>query len=148
VILGTAAFTDPQLLREVLAAHRPEQVLVGVDVRAGMVATHGWRESTSVPAADAFAALRDAGVSGFVYTDIDHDGMLDGANADAIGSVLAAAEDATVIVSGGIGSLEDLRALAELRAERRLMHLEGVIVGTALYERRFTVAEAQRALAG
>ncbi len=148
MILGTAAFSDPELLERVLGSHPPERILVGVDVRNGLVATHGWRESTAMSAGDALGTLREAGVRGFVYTDIDHDGMLDGADADAVASVLAAAADASVIVSGGIGSLEHLRALAALRAERELAQLDGVIVGTALYERRFTVAEAQRALDG
>jgi phosphoribosylformimino-5-aminoimidazole carboxamide ribotide isomerase len=147
VILGTAAFTDRELLKRVLASHPSERILVGVDARGGLVATHGWRQSTSMPAGDALAALREAGVGGFVYTDIDHDGMLDGADSSTVASVLAAAGDVPVIVSGGIGSLEDLRALAALRAEHGLAQLDGVIVGTALYERRFTIAEAHEALA-
>ena len=84
VILGTAAFTDPGLLAEVLAEHGPERVLVSVDVRGGHVATHGWLQSTDVPASEAFAALREQGVSGFVFTNINHDGMLDGANREEV----------------------------------------------------------------
>ncbi len=147
VILGTAAFTDPGLLEEVLAAHGPERVLVGVDVRAGNVATHGWLETTEAPAHEAFAELRERGVRHFVFTNIDHDGMLDGANREEVMWVARAVGDGSLIFSGGIGTLADLEGLAALRGELDLEALEGVIVGTALYEGRFTVAEAHAALA-
>jgi len=147
VILGTAAFADPQLLREVLEAHGPERVLVGVDVRGGHVATHGWLQSTDIQARDAFAELQKHGARHFVFTNVDHDGMLDGANRDEVAWVARAVGDGSVIFSGGIGSREDLEALASLRAELDLQALDGVIVGTALYEGRFTVAEGKAALA-
>jgi phosphoribosylformimino-5-aminoimidazole carboxamide ribotide isomerase len=146
VILGTAAFTDPELLQRVLDAHGPERVLVGVDVRGGLVATHGWLQTTEVKARDAFASLREQGVRHFVFTNIDHDGMLDGANRDEVVWVAQAAGDGSLIFSGGIGALADLEALSALRGELSLQRLDGVIVGTALYERRFTIAEAQAAL--
>jgi phosphoribosylformimino-5-aminoimidazole carboxamide ribotide isomerase len=147
VILGTAAFSDPELLRQVLDAHGPERVLVGVDVRGGHVATHGWQQSTDVQARDAFTELRKRGARHFVFTNIDHDGMLDGANRDEVAWVARAAGEGSVIFSGGIGTLADLEALAGLRAELDLEALDGVIVGTALYEGRFTVAEGKAALA-
>jgi phosphoribosylformimino-5-aminoimidazole carboxamide ribotide isomerase len=147
VILGTVAFTDPEILQQVLAAHGPERILVGVDVRGGYVATHGWLQSTDTPARDAFAALRLHGVRHFVFTNIDHDGMLDGANREEVTWVAQAAGEGSVIFSGGIGRREDLEALASLRAELGLHGLTGVIVGTALYEGRFTVAEGKQALA-
>lgn len=147
VILGTAAFTDPRLLEEVLETHGPERVLVGVDVRAGNVATHGWLETTQAPAREAFAGLRERGVRNFVFTNIDHDGMLDGANREEVLWVARAVGDGSLIFSGGIGTLADLEGLAALRGELALEALEGVIVGTALYEGRFTVAEAHAALA-
>ena len=141
VVVGTAAFTDPALLRKLLASHPPERIFVGVDVRDGFVATHGWLQSTAMTAAEAIAGLRATGVGGFVFTDIDHDGVLDGPDPERIAEVVAAAATGSVIVSGGIGTLEHLRALAGLS-------LDGVIVGKALYEGRFTVAEAIAALAG
>jgi phosphoribosylformimino-5-aminoimidazole carboxamide ribotide isomerase len=148
VILGTVAFTDPDLLGEVLDSHEPDRVLVAVDVRGGQVATHGWLETTDAKASDAFANLRAQGVRHFVFTNIDHDGMLDGPNRDEIVTVARAAGDGSLIYSGGIGTLADLEALAGLREELTLDRLAGVIVGKALYERRFTIAEAHTALDG
>ncbi len=147
VILGTVAFTDPDMLSEILDAHGPERILVGVDVRSGFVATHGWVKSTDTLARDAFAELQQRGVRHFVFTNIDHDGMLDGANRDEVAWVAKAVGEGSVIFSGGIGKLSDLQALAGLREELALDGLAGVIVGTALYEKRFTVAEAKAALA-
>jgi phosphoribosylformimino-5-aminoimidazole carboxamide ribotide isomerase len=144
VIVGTAAFTEAHLLEEILASQPAERVLVGVDVRGGYVATHGWLQTTTLRARDAFAELRARGARAFVFTNIDHDGMLDGANREEVESAASAAGDGRVIVSGGIGSLDHLRALAQLS----LQGIDGVIVGTALYERKFTIAQAQHALGG
>jgi phosphoribosylformimino-5-aminoimidazole carboxamide ribotide isomerase len=148
VIVGTAAFTDPGMLTAALAEHGPERIAVAVDVRGGLVATHGWLQTSEIRARDAFAALREQGVKDFVFTNIDHDGMLDGANRDEVIWVAGEAGEGSVIFSGGIGTLEDLRGLTALRAELGLKRLAGVIVGKALYERRFTVAEALEALSG
>ncbi len=148
VVLGTAAMRDPELLRSALAEHGPERVLVGVDVRGGRVATHGWLEASEVSAPEALQALRAEGVERFAFTDIDHDGMLDGPDLQAVEAAAQAVGDGALIVSGGIGELAHLRALAALRDERGLRAIEGVIVGKALYERRFTVQEASAALAG
>ena len=146
VILGTAAFTDPAMLSEVITACDPGQVAVAVDVRGGMVATHGWLQSTRTRARDAFAGLREIGVRDFVFTNIDHDGMLDGANREEVIWVAGEVGGGSLIFSGGIGTLEDLERLAALRAELALEGLEGVIVGTALYEGRFTIPQARAAL--
>jgi phosphoribosylformimino-5-aminoimidazole carboxamide ribotide isomerase len=146
VIVGTVAFAEPNVLEQALHAHGPERILVGVDVRGGLLATHGWLQSTSMGAADAFAALRERGARHFVYTNIDHDGMLDGADRDEVAQVARAVADGRVIFSGGIGRREHLEQLARVRRELQLDALEGVIVGTALYERRFTVLEAIAAL--
>jgi len=148
VVIGTAAFTDPAMLDELLDAGCGERIAVGVDVRDGLVATHGWAQTSELRASEAFAILRERGVSRFVYTNIDHDGMLSGASRQEVASVARDAGDVALIFSGGIGSLEDLRGLAALREELGLEALEGVIVGKALYEQRFTVAEARAALAG
>jgi phosphoribosylformimino-5-aminoimidazole carboxamide ribotide isomerase len=150
VILGTAIFTDPELPYRAMEEHGHENVLVSIDARGGYVATHGWLEATQVPAQEAIERWSEGkgGVKRFVFTNIDHDGMLDGLNREEAETVARAAGDGSVILSGGIGKIEDLHSLAELRAEQQLDSLEGVIVGKALYERRFTVAEAQTALAG
>jgi phosphoribosylformimino-5-aminoimidazole carboxamide ribotide isomerase len=143
VILGTAAFTDPQLLEQALAEHGAQRVLVSVDVRGGRVATAGWTETTELRAVEVIERLTAQGVDGLVYTNVDRDGMLEGPDVEEVAAVAGAAEG-RVVYSGGIGALEDLRALAGLAPGGRL---EGVIVGKALYERRFTVAEALEALA-
>jgi phosphoribosylformimino-5-aminoimidazole carboxamide ribotide isomerase len=148
VIIGTAAFTDAELLPEVLSTQDAERIAVAVDVRGGHVATHGWLQTTELRARDAFAQLREHGVRHFVFTNIDHDGMLDGANREEVLWVARATGEGSLIFSGGIGSLSDLAALASLREQEGLDRLAGVIVGTALYEGRFTVAEAQAALSG
>jgi len=148
IILGTAAFTDTGLLAHALTTHGPDRVFVSVDVRGGHVATHGWLQSTDVRARDAFAGLREQGVRNFVFTNIDHDGMLDGANREEAVWVTAAAGEGEVIYSGGIGALGDLELLAGLRSELGLERMVGVIVGTTLYEGRFTIEEAQAALDG
>ncbi len=146
VVLGTVAFTKPEVLRESLDAHGQERILVAVDVRGGYVATHGWLQVTGTRARDAFAKLRERGVRHFVFTDIDRDGTLGGANREEVALIAGAAGEGSVILSGGVGTRADLEGLARLRGERALEGLDGVIVGTALYEGRFTVAEAKEAL--
>ena len=142
VVLGTAALSDPDLLREALQAHGPERVLVSVDVRDGRVATSGWTETTGSAPERVLEDLQASGVAQLVYTNVDRDGMLDGPDVEEVRAV-AAAVRGHLIYSGGIGALADLAALAALREPS----LEGVIVGKALYERRFTIAEATAALA-
>lgn len=143
VILGTAALKDPQLLREALAAHGPERVLVSVDARGGLATTAGWTQTGTRSTASAIESLIADGVQEIVYTDVDRDGMLEGPDLEGVRE-LAHGLGARLIYSGGIGRLEDLRGLAALD----LQCLTGVIVGKALYEHRFTVAEAKEALAG
>jgi phosphoribosylformimino-5-aminoimidazole carboxamide ribotide isomerase len=140
VVVGTAAYVDVDFLDGVLAAFA-NRLLVAVDVRGGNVSTAGWTQTTQMAAESVIARLADRGVRSFVYTDIDRDGMLDGPDLEAVGRVGQAVRG-RFIYSGGIGSLDDLRALAALRQ----VNMAGVIVGKALYEGRFTVAEAQEAL--
>ncbi len=142
VILGTAAFTDPQLLERSLARW-PGQVLVSVDVRGGRVATAGWTETTDLTAEDVVARLWEQGATELVYTNVDRDGMLEGPDLEEV-SLLARAVPGSFVYSGGIGELADLEGLAALHASS----LSGVIVGKALYERRFTVGEALAVLDG
>ncbi|MEA2201861.1 MAG: phosphoribosyl isomerase [Solirubrobacteraceae bacterium] len=146
VILGTAAFTDPGLLGRALERHGPQRVVVSVDVRGGEVAIEGWTRSADVGVREVFATLIEQGVRELAYTNVDRDGMLGGLSFDDLEWVAKSAEQAHLIYSGGIGELADLERLATLRAEAGLDSLTGVIVGKALYEGRFTIAEAQAAL--
>jgi phosphoribosylformimino-5-aminoimidazole carboxamide ribotide isomerase len=140
VILGTAAFTDPALLEQALAEW-PGRVLVSVDVRGGRVATAGWTETIELGVADVIARLKEQGAQELVYTNVDRDGMLGGPDLAEVGRV-ASTVHGRFIYSGGVGELTDLEGLARLKVSS----LAGVIVGKALYERRFTVAEAHAAL--
>lgn len=143
VVVGTAALRDPELVRGLARSHR---IAVGLDARAGDVATDGWLQGSGQSVLDVARSFAADGVDAFVVTDISRDGTLKGPDIDGLASVLDAVS-VDVIASGGVGQLGDLTALAGLegRAGRRL---SGVIVGTALYEGRLTVAEAVAALAG
>ncbi len=148
VILGTAIFTDPELPFRAMQEHGEENVLVGIDARGGRVATHGWLETSDVTAREALERWSEGpqGIKRFVYTNIDHDGMLDGPRREDVEMAARAVGDGQLILSGGIGELAHLQQVARLRAEQDLHGIDGVIVGKALYERRFTVAEALAAL--
>jgi phosphoribosylformimino-5-aminoimidazole carboxamide ribotide isomerase len=140
VILGTAAYTDIDFLDDVLGAFR-ERVIVSVDTRGGNVSTSGWQETTQMPAEAVIERLQNRGVRSFVYTNVDRDGMLEGPDLDEVKRI-ASVVRGRFIYSGGIGKIDDLVGLAALRQ----VNLGGVIVGKALYEGRFTIAEAQQAL--
>ncbi|MEA2330651.1 MAG: phosphoribosylformimino-5-aminoimidazole carboxamide ribotide isomerase [Thermoleophilaceae bacterium] len=140
VVLGTAAFTDPDLLDEALAAFT-SRVLVGVDVRGGKVSVSGWTRETQTSGEDAIRMMQQRGVTRFIYTNVDRDGMLEGPDLDEVRRIGEAVRG-RFLYSGGIGSLADLEGLRELR----LVNLAGVISGKALYEGRFGVAEGQAAL--
>lgn len=140
VILGTAAFTDIDFLDDVLAAFR-DRVIVSVDTRGGKVATSGWQETTQMTAEAVIERLQNRGVRSFVFTNVDKDGMLEGVDVDEVRRI-AAVVRGRWLFSGGIGQLEDLEVLRDLRQ----VNLGGVIVGKALYEGRFTIAEAHDAL--
>jgi phosphoribosylformimino-5-aminoimidazole carboxamide ribotide isomerase len=141
VVIGTAALRDPEFLDAALAAHG-ERVVVSVDTRSGKVSLSGWTETSDVAAPDAVADLGKRGVQRFLCTAIEVDGTMEG---PAIGELnrIAAATSAQVIASGGVGELKHLEQLARECAA----NVEGAIVGRALYERKFTVAEAISALA-
>ena len=142
VILGTAAYTDVDFLDEVLEAYETH-VVVSVDVRGGHVAAAGWTETTQMPAGDVIRRLQARGVRQLVYSSIERDGMLAGVDADEVRRV-AEIVRGRFLYSGGVGTLEDLQTLADLRQ----VNLAGVIVGKALYEGRFTVEEGQAILEG
>jgi phosphoribosylformimino-5-aminoimidazole carboxamide ribotide isomerase len=139
-IIGTAAFRDVDLLDAAIAEFGV-RIAVAVDVRGGFISTAGWTEASELPATEAIERLQDRGVSKFVYTDADRDGMEEGPSLEDVRAV-ATAVRGRFVYSGGIGTLDHLRSLAALRQ----VNLAGVIVGKALYEKRFTVAEAKAAL--
>jgi phosphoribosylformimino-5-aminoimidazole carboxamide ribotide isomerase len=141
VVIGTAAMRDPEFLDAMLVEHG-ERIVVSVDAREGKVSLAGWTETSDVDVADAVADLTARGVQRFLFTPIEVDGTLAGPGFDQLARV-AAATPASVIYSGGVGTLDDLK---RLRAEAAA-NVEGVIVGRALYEERFTVDEAITALA-
>lgn len=136
VILGTAALENPELVKRACQEF-PGQVVVSIDARDGMVASRGWLRTTEVRATELALAMEDAGVAAIVFTDIDRDGALTGVNVDATVD-LAWALKTPVIASGGIASIDDLRALlAEESAG-----IEGAISGRALYDGRLNPREA------
>lgn len=141
VVVGTAAYTDPDFLAEALESWG-ERVLVGVDVRGGRVSVAGWTRETELLPEELIERLRHQGASGFVCTNADRDGMLGGVDLEETRRISQAIGEGSLIVSGGISSLDDLSALRDLGLE----NLVGVISGKALYERRFTVSEAQAVL--
>jgi phosphoribosylformimino-5-aminoimidazole carboxamide ribotide isomerase len=136
VIIGTAAVRDPAFVKE--AARRfPKRIAVGLDARDGKVAVEGWAATSELSALDIARRFEDAGVSAIIYTDIARDGMLKGLNLDAT-IALADAVSIPVIASGGLASLEDVKALLQPRARK----LAGAIAGRALYDGRLDPAEA------
>jgi len=136
VIVGTAAVRDPALVKDA-AKSFPGRVAVGLDARRGKVAVEGWAKSSELSALEIARRFEDAGVGAIVYTDIARDGMLKGLNLEAT-IALADAVSIPVIASGGLASLDDVRALMTPRAQK----LAGAIVGRALYDGRLDAAEA------
>ena len=137
VVLGTAALEDPGIVAEVSRTH-PGSVVVSLDASEGEVVVAGWTEGTGLDPADAAARYAERGAAGFLFTDVDREGRLEGVNTTAVERVVAAV-DVPVVASGGVATIEDVVALAEAGAA-------AVVVGTALYEGAFTLAESQSAV--
>jgi phosphoribosylformimino-5-aminoimidazole carboxamide ribotide isomerase len=132
VVIGTRAAEDPESLGGWIGALGADRLVVGIDARDGMVATHGWQTVTDVPVLELCARMAGLGVRRIVYTDVSRDGVLSGPNVDTTREL---ATIVGVIGSGGVATVDDLRALAEAGAE-------GAIIGTALYEGRLKLSEA------
>lgn len=139
VILGTIATRDPELVKGAAKAF-PNQIAVGIDARGGMVATEGWATTTNIRAPELARQFEDAGVAAIIYTDIDRDGAMGGPNI-AETAALARAVSIPVIVSGGVSSYDDLRALKASGAP-----FDGAISGRAIYEGKIDIAKAQAIL--
>ena len=141
VVIGTAALTDPDLVRTLAADHR---VAVGLDAKSGEVATDGWLVGSGRSVLDVARSFADAGVDAFVVTDISRDGTLEGPDLVGLADVLGATP-VDVIASGGVGRMADLEALDAIEVAGR--RLAGVIAGKAIYEGHVDVAAAVELLA-
>jgi phosphoribosylformimino-5-aminoimidazole carboxamide ribotide isomerase len=144
-VLGTATLDQPELV-EALAGEYGERVVAGIDARSGRLAIEGWGRQTAARPSDLIADLAGRGVLRFVYTPVEVDGTMEGPSVEGLRATAATAADvgADLVYSGGIGSLDDLTTVVSLGLDS----VSGVIVGRALYEGRFTVAEGQAALDG
>ncbi|SMX25510.1 1-(5-phosphoribosyl)-5-[(5-phosphoribosylamino)methylideneamino]imidazole-4-carboxamide isomerase [Boseongicola aestuarii] len=134
VILGTVAVENPNLVRDAAKAF-PGQIAVGLDAREGRVATRGWAEETDLQVTDLARKFEDAGIAAIIYTDINRDGAMAGPNIPAT-EALARAVDVPVIASGGVSSMDDLRALQATKV------ISGAISGRALYDGAIDLGEA------
>jgi phosphoribosylformimino-5-aminoimidazole carboxamide ribotide isomerase len=134
VVLGTAAVKDPAFARAA-CARWPQRIVVAVDARAGKVSVEGWTEDTAADAADVGRAMADAGAGAVLYTDIGRDGMRTGPNIEATARLAARLAPCPVIASGGVARLEDIDTLVGTGSF-------AVVIGKALYEGAFTLAEA------
>ena len=142
VIIGTAAVKNPALVIEACRKF-PGRIAVGLDAKGGRVATEGWAEVSDLTVLEMAQRFEDAGVAAIIYTDIDRDGVLGGLNIDAT-VALANAISIPVIASGGLSSIEDIRALIAANCKG----LEGAISGRALYDGRLDPKEALALLKG
>lgn len=137
LILGTAAITHPELVVQAIAEAGANRIAIGIDARHGLVALRGWLETSTQKVDDVARRVVADGVKTIVYTDISRDGMFHGP--DVAGAVALQKTGAGVLVSGGIGSLDDLRAL-------KAVGVAGVVIGRALYENRFSLQAALKAM--
>lgn len=143
-VLGTRAQREPAFVGALVQRYGSDRIVASVDGRGGNVAIEGWERETGTPVPELVTELAGLGVVSFVYTPVEVDGTLAGPGLEGLGEVAGACAGggAELIYSGGVGSLQDLRSLTSLK----LGAIVGAIVGRALYERRFSVAEAMAAL--
>jgi phosphoribosylformimino-5-aminoimidazole carboxamide ribotide isomerase len=139
VVLGSAAVRNPDLIRKAVDAHGPEAVVAGIDVRDGRVSVAGWTEDGGRDPLDLAREMESAGVRLVIVTEISADGMLGGTGADSAVRI-AEGTGLSVIVSGGVGRMEDIGEIER----RRIPRIGGVIVGKAYYEGRIDLAQAIR----
>jgi phosphoribosylformimino-5-aminoimidazole carboxamide ribotide isomerase len=150
VIVGSMAADRPRQMLDILGRFGPEQIVLGLDVREGKVATHGWRQLSEADPVKLVRLIHTAGLRHVIYTDISRDGMLTGANIEATvelaraGNPPEAHHRFQVIVSGGVANLEDIQRAKAVESEG----IEGVIIGKALYTGKIDLAEAVRVARG
>ncbi|MBN2573135.1 MAG: 1-(5-phosphoribosyl)-5-[(5-phosphoribosylamino)methylideneamino]imidazole-4-carboxamide isomerase [Deltaproteobacteria bacterium] len=138
-VMGTAAIKTPEVVKEACRRY-PRRIVVAVDARAGKVAVEGWQEDTQAEALDIGKQVAAAGALAVLYTDIGRDGMRSGPNLEATTRLVRAIAPCAVIASGGMAKLEDIHQVKQTGAA-------AVVIGKALYERAFTIAEALAAAA-
>ncbi len=138
VVLGTVALEDPAAVAAACRRYG-ERIAVSLDARGGELSSHGWTVGTGMPVLEAVTAFEEAGVALFIYTDVTRDGTMSGPDVAGL-DTLADATSLPVIASGGISSLDDLRSVARLHSQG----VCGAIVGRALYEHKFGVADANQ----
>jgi len=143
VVIGTRAQSDPDFVGELVEAHGARAIVVALDAREGRIAVKGWTEPTTTPVDMLEIEVSTHGVRRYIFTPVEVDGTLAGPPLDQVRD-LARSIEGELIYSGGIGTLDDLRALAHLDQP----NLQGAIVGRALYEGHFTVGQARAALTG
>ncbi|RME98706.1 MAG: 1-(5-phosphoribosyl)-5-[(5-phosphoribosylamino)methylideneamino] imidazole-4-carboxamide isomerase [Chloroflexi bacterium] len=151
VVIGSMAADRPRQMLDILGKYGAEQIALGLDVKAGKVATHGWRKLADTNALDLVSVIQTAGVKHIIYTDISRDGMLQGVNLQAALRLARAGNlpddpkrQFRVIVSGGVAGLDDVQAVKEHEDEG----LEGLIIGKALYAGNVDLADAMRVAHG
>lgn len=146
VVLGSLAADRPRQMLDILGKFGPEQIVLGLDVKNGKVATHGWRQLAETDAIKLAQLIHTAGLTHVIYTDISRDGMLNGVNLEAALALAQAGAPSNgkvgfqVIVSGGVASIEDVKRVKAVEDEA----IEGLIIGKALYTGAVDLAEAMR----
>lgn len=138
VIIGSLAIRAPELVASFIEKYGAERIVIGLDAKDGMVATHGWLETSNQTAIEVGQYFASKGAKHFIFTDIATDGTLQGPNIEA-NEALARATGANIIVSGGMSSLADIQAVKEAA---KLTTIAAVIIGKALYTGQFTLEEA------
>jgi phosphoribosylformimino-5-aminoimidazole carboxamide ribotide isomerase len=150
VVIGSMAVDRPRQMLDVLGQFGPEQIVLGLDVKNGQVATHGWRQLAETDALKLVQLIQTAGLTHVIYTDISRDGMLSGINLEATIALARAANSAhsergfKVIASGGVAGIEDVKQIKAVEHEG----IEGVIIGKALYTGAVDLAEAMQVAHG
>ncbi len=137
VILGSVAAEDPELVREAVEEFGSDAVVVGIDSKDGFVAIHGWEESSKIKTVDLVNVIGDCGVSTIICTDISRDGTLEGVNVRFFAE-MAAKSGLSVIASGGVSNLDDIRYLKDLEIDG----VSGIILGKAIYTGAIDLKEA------
>lgn len=134
VILGSAAVKDPDFVTKTFEKYGPEKIVLALDCRDGKVAAEGWKENSKFTAHEVITQFKSVGLKYVAYTDIDRDGTLQGPNVEGIEHLLQDESSVRIIASGGVGSVEDVKALKVLK--KKGLALDGVIIGKALYENK------------